>query len=155
MIKSTVFIRNACFFVFLFFLSTSVFAQEGFKIKGKISDEKGAPVVGASVLVKGTNNGVMTRTDGTFDVTAPSETATIVVSSVGYTSQEIPLDGKSDLNVTLQSAAASLQDVVVIGYGTRKKVEVTGATSSISGDNLRSVQTSNLTNALRKECLSP
>lgn len=125
------------------------FAQNNIKITGKVVDETGKPVPSATVQVKGTTSGTATKQDGTFELMVPSTTAVLHVSSVGFAEFDFPLDGKASVEITITSTAAAMQDVVVVGYGTRKKVEVTGATTSITGDNLRSVQTTNLTQALQ------
>jgi len=149
MIKTTALCRSVYIITCLLLVSLNSIAQNNFKVTGKVIDENGAPVSGASILVKGTPTGVMTKSDGTFEILAPTGTSVLVFSSIGYTEQEVAIAGKSQVNISLLSTTASLKDVVVIGYGTRKKVEVTGATSSITGENLRTVQTTNLTNSLQ------
>ncbi|NCU03336.1 MAG: SusC/RagA family TonB-linked outer membrane protein [Chitinophagaceae bacterium] len=129
------------------FLNT--FSQGTFKVSGKVTDDAGKPVSGVSVLVKGTTTGTTTGADGGFQINAPSGLAILVFSSVGFTDQEVNVNNQSTINVTLAAGSSNLQDVVVVGYGTRKKVEVTGATSSISGDKLRSVPTTNITQAMQ------
>lgn len=146
---STALSRGLGICLFLLHMSFFTFAQNNIKITGKVSDETGKPLQGATVQVKGSTNGMATRADGTFEVLAPSANAVLLITSVGFTEMEFPLAGKTDVSITLTSIAAALQDVVVVGYGTRKKVEVTGATTSIAGDNLRTVQTTNLTQALQ------
>lgn len=136
--------------VFLsFFLLSIAFSQNTFKVAGKVTDDAGKPVAGVSVLVKGTNIGTTTILDGSFQLSVPSGKSVLIFSSVGFTDQEVNVNDQGTVNVTLAPGASNLQDVVVVGYGTRKRVEVTGATSSISGENLRSVQTTNLTQALQ------
>jgi TonB-linked SusC/RagA family outer membrane protein len=149
MTQPTAFCRGVCMLTCLLLLSVLSFAQNNFKVTGKVTDASGQPVSGATIQVKGTTTGVATKTDGSFEINAPSSNAVLVITSVGFTEQEIPVAGKSEIAISLATSAASLQDVVVIGYGTRKRVEVTGATSSISGENLRSVQTTNLSSALQ------
>jgi TonB-linked SusC/RagA family outer membrane protein len=147
--QSTALGRSVALLTLLLSMSFIALSQNNFKVTGKVSDETGKPVPGATVSVKGTVTAVATKADGSFELMAPSENATLLISSVGFTEQEIPLAGKNEIAVSLVTLASSLQDVVVIGYGTRRRVEVTGATSSISGDNLRTVQTTNLTSALQ------
>ena len=141
---------RSCVLLLLSFLFVSTsFSQNSFKVSGKVTDDANKPVSGASVLVKGTTVGTTTGTDGSFELSVPSGRSILIFSSVGYTDQEIALNNQSTINVTLAAGASNLQDVVVVGYGTRRKVEVTGATSSISGDKLRSVQTTNITQAMQ------
>jgi TonB-dependent starch-binding outer membrane protein SusC len=147
--RKTALRRYVGMLIMLLSISLFSFSQNNFKVTGKVLDETGKPLQGATVQVKGTTTGTSTKADGSFELMAPSGTATLVVSSVGFGEQEISLNGKSDVSVSLTNSASSLADVVVVGYGTRRKVEVTGATASISGDNLRSVPTTNLTQALQ------
>ncbi|MEI9806876.1 MAG: TonB-dependent receptor [Bacteroidota bacterium] len=142
-------LQSACITLFLVLCAHFSFSQNNFKVNGKVTDDAGKPVDGATVLVKGTSNATATKADGTFEINTASGNVTLVISHIGFVDQEIALNGKSQVAMTLLSASNSLEDVVVIGYGTRKKVEVTGATTSISGDNLRSVPTTNLTQALQ------
>lgn len=141
--------RGVALCVLLLSLSLYSFSQNNFKVTGKVTDEENKPVAGATVLVKGTSNGAATKADGTFELNAPSPNSFLVISNVGFAEQEIAIGGRTSVSITLVNLASSMQDVVVVGYGSRKKVEVTGATSSISGDALRSVPTTNLTQALQ------
>ncbi len=111
-------------------------------VKGKIVDANGEPIIGASVSVKGTSTGIISDIDGNFSVNAPSN-ATLVISYIGYKTQEIVLKGKSNINVTLQEDSEILDEVVVVGYGTQKKATLTGAVASVSGDVLESRPVSN------------
>lgn len=148
MTKKTSLHRGMMVFLSVFIFSIA-FSQNTFKVSGKVTDDAGSPVAGASVLVKGTSVGTTTIADGTFQLNVPSGKSILIFSSVGFTDKEVPINEQGTINVSLVAGASSLQDVVVVGYGTRKKVEVTGATSSISGENLRSVQTTNLSQALQ------
>ncbi|MCF3108154.1 TonB-dependent receptor [Niabella sp. CC-SYL272] len=116
-------------------------------VKGVVSDEAGKPVSGASVEVKGTTAATRTDDAGRFTITAPKD-AVVGISSVGYETQELTVSGPA-INVVLKQKTSSMDEVVVIGYGSRKKSDVTGATASISGDKLRTVPASNLTQALQ------
>jgi len=141
---------RSCVLLLLSFLFVSTsFSQNTFKVSGKVTDDAGRAVSGASVLVKGTTVGTTTGIDGSFDLSVPSGKSVLIFSSIGYSDQEIAINNQSTINVTLAAGVSNLQDVVVVGYGTRRKVEVTGATSSISGDKLRSVQTTNITQAMQ------
>ncbi|HKZ64788.1 MAG TPA: carboxypeptidase-like regulatory domain-containing protein, partial [Chitinophagaceae bacterium] len=139
--KKAFLLQNACIILLLLLAAQPSFSQNIFKVTGKITDDTGKPVDGATVQVKGTATATVAKADGTFEVNVPSGNSTLIVSYVGYLEQEIPLSGKTEVSLSLSPLANSLQDVVVVGYGTRKRVEVTGATTSISGENLRSVQT--------------
>ena len=149
MTKQTALRKGFCVFVSLFLTTFISFSQNNFKVTGKVTDESGKPLQSVTVQVKGTTTGTSTSADGTFAITAPSGTAILVFSSIGFTEREVPLNNKAVVNLSMENLASSLQDVVVVGYGTRKKTDVTGAVSSITGDKLRSVPTTNLTSALQ------
>ncbi len=106
-------------------------------VKGKVIDSQGgAALGGVTVLIKGTTNGTQTESDGTFSVSVP-ETATLVFSSVGYVTQEVSVAGKSEINVVLVSSASSnLNEVVVVGYGTQRKKDLTGAVAQVKAKDL-------------------
>ena len=104
--------------------------QEG-KITGKVIDETGMPVIGANVIDKKTNNGTITDLNGQFILDAPQD-ATLTVSFIGYISQDIHLKGQKDITVTLKEDTQLLDEVVVVGFGTQKKVNLTGAVASVN-----------------------
>jgi TonB-linked SusC/RagA family outer membrane protein len=112
------------------------FAQNSIKISGVVKDEAGKPLQGVTVQVNATKKVAITKPDGTFDVAVPSATTSLTISSVGYTDQVIALNNKTNLVVTLVSTASALQDVVVIGYGTQKKKNVTAAVANFDARNL-------------------
>ena len=118
------------------------------KITGTVVDAQG-PVIGASVVEKGkTGNGVITDFDGNFTLTV-SPGATIVVSYVGYQTQEIKVGNQSSFNITLQEDDALLDEVVVVGYGTMKKKLVTGATVQVKGEEIAKLNTTNALEAMQ------
>ena len=84
-------------------------------------------------MVKGTNKGVTTDLNGNFSITVPDDNAVLVISYVGYKTQEIPVGSQTNLTVALAAGSEQLTDVVVVGYGTQKKVTVTGAVSAVKG----------------------
>ncbi len=117
--------------ILLVVLSQSLFAQEK-TITGKITDSKdGSPVPGVSVTAKGTGTGTQTRSDGTYSLSVPNNTSTLVVSSVGYATQEISVSGKTSLDVLLVASTTNLNEIVVVGYGTSRRKDLTGAVSSV------------------------
>ena len=136
------------FAVFFLLLITVCAQAQNITVKGKVTDESGAGVPNASVAVKGTSTGVSTAGDGSFQISAPSN-GTLVISSIGFSTIEIPIQGKATLNVTLRTAGSSMEQVVVIGYGTQRREAVTGSVSSIKGGELREVPSSNITQALQ------
>lgn len=112
-----------------------VVAQSNVQISGTVVDETGLPVPGATISEKGTQNATLSDIDGKYSLNMPSN-ATLVISFIGYTTQEIPVAGKSTINVNLMLADQSLEEVVVIGYGVQKKSVVTGAISQVKAEAL-------------------
>lgn len=105
------------------------------KIRGTVKDQNGEPVIGANVSVKGTTVGTITDVDGNFMLEVP-EDAVILISYIGYVPQEVKSGNKSVLNLVLKEDSQSLDEVVVVGYGTQKKINLTGSVASISGDEM-------------------
>lgn len=134
-------------FFFAFMLPLGALAQN-IQLTGTVIDATGESVIGASVLEKGTTNGVITDIDGNFSLSV-SPNATIIISYVGYTTQEIPLNGQKNLKVTLKEDTEMLDEVVVIGYGTMKKSDMTGAISSVDTEELTKRATTNPAEALQ------
>ncbi len=117
-------------------------------VKGIVVDSKGEPVIGAGVIVKGTTNGGVTSLDGTFSLTAGSH-VTLVISSIGYKPQEVAAAGRSYIKVVLEEEMMFLEDAVVVGYGTQKKENLTGAVSVISSKSIGKRSASGLGNILQ------
>lgn len=117
-------------------------------INGRIIGDDGTGIPGASVQLKGTRTGVLSDSEGFFKVNAPAN-GTLVISSVGFLPREIAVNRQTTVNVTLKSAVSDLEQVVVIGYGTAKKKDVTGATVSVKGETLREVGAPNVYNQLQ------
>jgi TonB-linked SusC/RagA family outer membrane protein len=117
-------------------------------VKGKITADNGDPLVGASVVVKGTTNGTITDLDGNFSLSVPNEKAILVISFVGYNSQEIVVGSQTEINVKLAESGA-LSEVVVVGYGTQKKSQTTGAISSLNSRQLTEMPVTNVAQAIQ------
>lgn len=118
-------------------------------VRGKVLDEAGHPLPGAAVQVKGSASSTVTGPGGDFELIVPSSSAVLVISYIGYISQEINVAGRSDITLTLQPDQKSLEEVVVIGYGTQRAEAVTGSVASIRGEALREVPSANITQALQ------
>ena len=126
-------------FLFLgFILFSFTLSAQTTSISGTVNSEDGMPLPGVNILVKNTSNGTQTNFNGNFSIDVNQENAILVFSYVGFTAQEIPLNGKSIINVTLKENQQALEEVVVIGYGTVKKSDLTGSVSSIQADELTS-----------------
>lgn len=118
------------------------------EISGTVLDGSKMPVIGASVLEKGTTNGIITDFDGNFNLSV-SPNGTLSISYVGYKTQEIPVNGQTRFNVTLIEDTELLDEVVVVGYGTMKKSDMTGAITSVDVDDLTKRTTTNPAEALQ------
>lgn len=121
--------------------------QNKITVTGVVVDSKGIPVVGASVVIAESSNGVVTDLDGKYSLTVPVD-AVLTVSSIGYTTVQIPVNGRSVIDVTLSEDVEFLDEVVVVGYGVQKKATLTGSISAVNGDELKKVSTANMTNTL-------
>ena len=117
-------------------------------VKGTVSDESGDPVIGATVKVQGSNEGAITDFEGNYSVKA-APNATLIFSYVGYATQEVSVGGRQTVNVTLKEDNTTLNDVVVIGYGTMKKKLVTGATVQVKGEDIAKLNTTNALEAMQ------
>lgn len=114
------------------------FAQEGKKITGHVVDDTNEPLIGASILVVGTSTGVITDLDGNFNIIVPSGATALQISYVGYETVTVPVPSGNTVNVKMKSDAQMLSDVVVIGYGTQRKSDLTGSVSNVSSKDFNS-----------------
>ena len=137
------------FLTVLFSLVTMSGYAQSKTVTGKIIDSTGEPVIGASVLVKGTTNGVISDIDGNFSIQGVANDAVLQISFVGYKAQDISVAGKTRIDVTLVEDTEMLDEVVVVGYGVQKKSDVTGALASVSSEELNTKPVSNAFEALQ------
>ncbi|WP_298422652.1 TonB-dependent receptor [uncultured Kordia sp.] len=133
------------FFLIAFLYGSFLQAQT---IKGKVTSAD-VPLLGATVVVKGTDNGTSTDFDGNYTLKNVASDAILVVSYVGYVTKEVPVAGKATVNITLEEDAAALDEVVVVGYGAKKKSLVTGAISSVNSEDIKSVSNQRVEQALQ------
>ncbi|MFA5814306.1 MAG: TonB-dependent receptor [Bacteroidales bacterium] len=126
--------------------TAGIYAQR--TVTGTVTDQDRQPVPGANIVVKGTQTGATTDANGKYTITVPTTGATLVVSFVGYTTQEVAVGNSSVINVTLQTEAVSLEEVVVVGYGTQKKSSVTGALTSMKAEDVKFIPVPALSNTL-------
>ncbi|MCD7978482.1 MAG: carboxypeptidase-like regulatory domain-containing protein, partial [Tannerellaceae bacterium] len=111
-------------------LAVTTIQQQGRKITGMVTDERNEPIIGANVIVKGTTNGIITDFDGNFSLEIP-EDAILQVSYIGYIAMEVSVGNQSVLNIRLKEDTQALDEIIVVGYGTVKKSNLTGAVSSV------------------------
>lgn len=120
-------------------LAVSQLAAQNRTVKGKVQDDKGAPVANASILVKGSTLGTSSAADGTFSITVPASARTLVISSLNFAEQQVSIVNKTNILVGLEPSAQNLQEVVVVGYGTQRKSTSTGAIARVGGDKVENV----------------
>jgi TonB-linked SusC/RagA family outer membrane protein len=136
---------------FLLFFSTfqfSAFALPPHEVRGRVVNAEGTPLPGVSVLIAGTKRGNTTNSDGRFSITVPDDRTSLVFSSVGFETQTINVGGQSEVNVIMAASSAGLDQVVVIGYGTRRKSDLTGAVGSVKASQLAERPAASLNQAL-------
>ena len=117
-------------------------------IRGKVVGENGDPIPGVTVVVKGTTVGTITDMDGKFNLAIPANAATLAISFVGMTPQEIPIGTQTEFNVTLKEESKGIDEVVVVGYGTQKKESVVGAITQVNNEALMQAGATTVTNAI-------
>lgn len=141
--------RKILFFLFLsIFFTVSLQAQTK-QIKGTVVDEKNEPLPGASVKAKSGNGSVSTDANGKFTLTIRTNEQTLVASFIGFDVKEVPINGQTTLTIKMVPSSRSLEEVVVIGYGTQRREAVTGSVASLSGDKMRDVPSAGVTQALQ------
>jgi TonB-linked SusC/RagA family outer membrane protein len=123
--------------------------KQEIKITGKVSDVEGTPLPGVNVVVKGTTVGTTTDADGNFSINVPSQTAILVFSSVGYVTEEVSVGNQSVINISLVPDIKALEEVVVIGYGSQKKKDLSSAISVVDAQALQKLPVANVANALQ------
>ena len=140
--KLAVFLTCALLFV------AQVYAQNARNVTGKVTDDKGAPLVGVTVSAVGANRNALTDNSGTFSIQVTEKVKTLRISYVGFNSKEVNINGKSTISVSLSMEDKSLNEVVVVGYGTQRKRDFTGSTASVKGDAMANKPTQSFEQAL-------
>src|SRR5687768_9451886 len=141
--------RNTTMFmvIVLQFCCSSVFAQSGSKVEGKVLEENGTPLPGVNVIVKGTSVGTTTDSEGAFALDVPGQDAVLVFSFIGYESQEVQVGSQTVFEIKLAADVETLSEVVVVGYGETKKESLTSAITSVKGQDLVKSPQLNLSNS--------
>lgn len=136
-------------FSFATMLITGVISGQSRNLNGLVLDAKNnEPIIGASILIKNTDNGTITDIDGKFSINV-NDNDILVISYIGYATQEVPVAGKKDISVALKTEDVLLDQVVIVGYGAQRKVDITGATVSVKGDELAKQPVMTATQALQ------
>ena len=145
--KHISFLKLVLFFVFAFLLNGVVMAQTK-KVTGLVKDEAGEALIGVSVQVKGTTVGTMTDFNGAYSLDIPEGSSTLVFTYIGMKTEEKPITGEV-ISIAMVGESTSLEEVVVVGYGTMKKKDLTGATTSISKADIASNKAANALSVLQ------
>ena len=132
----------------LVLLVTAGALAQSIPIKGRVTDDKGEGLPGVTVLVKGTTNGTTTDAAGTYALNVPNGTGTLVVSFIGYLTKEVAINNQTEVNINLAPDAKALEEVVVVGYGTQRKSDMTGAVGSVKAEALQERPAASLNQAL-------
>ncbi len=139
-------IKNCLLCFLLLALTCTLYAQQK-TTNGKVTDQKGVPLIGATVLIKGTSIGTTVDFDGSYSISV-KENDVLAFSYLGYLTKEIPVLGKNTINASLEEDIATLDEVVVVGYGTQKKSSITGSVVSVKSEDLTRVPAANMTSVL-------
>ena len=135
---------------FVTITSTQIFSQSISKqVSGTVRDERGQPLVGVSVTLKGTTSGAITDVQGHYSVRANADNGILVFSYIGYTTSEIDINGRTNIDATMKESRNDLNDVVVIGYGTAKRRDLTGSVASVSGRDIAATPVPNIAQAMQ------
>ena len=130
------------------FLFTGILYSQERTITGTITDKTGAPLLGVSVAIKGTTAGTITDVDGNYSLKIPGNDAVLVATYVGYADQQVTVGDRSVVNIVMEESITELDQVVVIGYGTQKKSDLTGSVASISSEDMQAVPVARVDEAL-------
>ncbi|WP_210465355.1 SusC/RagA family TonB-linked outer membrane protein [Rufibacter roseolus] len=125
------------------------FAQGGLTVKGRVTDNAGGGLPGVTVLLKGSTTAAPTDVEGNYTISVPNGTGTLVYSFIGYVTQEVAINNRTSINVTLPTDQQTIDEVVVVGYGVQREEAVTGSVASIKGEALREVPSANISQALQ------
>lgn len=148
MIKRSDLLFKAFCFTLLLLAASSLYAQN--RVTGRVINQAdNQPIVGASIEEKGSSsNGTTTSNDGSFAITVPNN-ATLVITVVGYTPQEIPVNGRSSISISMTPVSGSMNEVVVVGYGTQRRANITGAISNVNGKTIAELPVPSIAQALQ------
>lgn len=148
LVKKGSFIGATLLLILLLTLQISTFGQ-GKQISGTVYDQSGETLPGVNVVVKGTTNGTITTIDGTYSILVPEGSNELLFSFVGYTDQTVVIGNKSQIDVTLDENVQEMDEVIVVGYGTQKKSDLTGSVASVNMDQLERLPSTRVDEALQ------
>ncbi|MDR2498265.1 MAG: TonB-dependent receptor [Tannerellaceae bacterium] len=142
--------RFACLLVCLWMMYSAVGYAQNVRVSGTVSDANGDPLIGVSIVVKGdASRGTISDAEGKFGLTAPSASSTLLFSYIGFVTQEVTIGSRREINVTLLEDAQLLEEVVVVGYGTQKRSDITGSVTSVPKERLSNLPVANFAQAIQ------
>ena len=133
----------------LLFISVNAFAQQQVTVTGNVKDEKGEPIIGANVIVKGTGTGSVTNVEGDFSLANVQNGSTLEISFIGYLNQDVKVNGTKHVSIILKEDTKMLDEVVVVGYGVQRKSDMTGAVASVNTKTLENRPQTNIIQSLQ------
>ena len=142
-------VRLSFLVCFLYLFDVGGYAQDSHVVNGVVLDELNEPLTGASVSEKGTTNGIITNVDGEFTLKVEGSSSVLVISYMGYKTKEIAVGNQTHLNITLEEDAIGIEEVVVVGYGVQKKVNLTGAVAAVDGSEIASRPSANALSSMQ------
>ena len=135
--------------VFALFLGFQVSQAQQSKVQGTVSDAQGKPIAGVSITLKGQKAGVVSENNGTYSISLSNSNGTLVFSSIGYSDKEVSINGKTTIDVVLSAKDDNLNEVVVVGYGTQKKKDITGSVGTVNASQIKNLSLTSPEQALQ------
>lgn len=142
----------ACILTGLLFISGEAFAQNSITVKGTVKDSNGEPVIGSTVMVDGSNTGVVTDKEGKYSITfrpKAGKASKLVFSSISYVTQSVEVGNRTVIDIVLEEDSKQLDEVIVVGYGAMRKSDITGSVTSVKIDENRASQVSSIDQLLQ------
>jgi TonB-dependent SusC/RagA subfamily outer membrane receptor len=135
--------------VFALFLGFQVSQAQQSKVQGTVSDAQGKPIAGVSITLKGQKSGVVSENNGTYSISLSNSNGTLVFSSIGFSDKEVSINGKTTIDVVLNAKDDNLNEVVVVGYGTQKKKDITGSVGTVNASQIKNLSLTSPEQALQ------
>jgi TonB-dependent SusC/RagA subfamily outer membrane receptor len=135
--------------VFALFLGFQASQAQQSKVQGTVSDAQGKPIAGVSITLKGQKAGVVSENNGTYSISLSNSNGTLVFSSIGYSDKEVSINGKTTIDVVLSAKDDNLNEVVVVGYGTQKKKDITGSVGTVNASQIKNLSLTSPEQALQ------
>ncbi len=142
-------IRSKLLLISFLLFQAMLYAQDNITVSGTVTDDQGQPLPGTSVILKGTTTGIQTDFDGNYSLDNVPDNGTLVFSYIGFSTQEVPIDGRTTINVSMQEDTQALDEVVVVGYGTQRKADLTGSIVTVDAEEIEKTPSANPVQSLQ------